>query len=63
VVSDNDGCNVTDITGNLDSVTNVCDLAVYPDGTVLTGVYGTKANLSVFALRQTTGNGTWINPS
>ena len=63
VVSDNAGASFTDITGSFDAVNNVLGVAACADGTILTGLTGYVADTSGFALRQTTGNGTWIKPS
>jgi len=59
--SDNLGQSFTAITGNLDSISTLIGTAAYPDGTILAALGSDAQNR--FALRQTTGNGTWINPS
>jgi RNA polymerase sigma factor (sigma-70 family) len=59
--SDDLGQSFTGITGNLDSISNLVGTAAYPDGTILAALGSDAQNR--FALRQTTGNGTWIIPS
>ena len=59
--SDDLGASFSDITGNLDNPGGLVGSAAYPDGTILAAVQGDAQYQ--FALRQTTGNGTWINPS
>ena len=61
LMSDDLGATFTDITGNLDDPSGIIDSAAYPDGTILAATLNDAQGRSL--LRQTTGNGAWINPS
>jgi RNA polymerase sigma factor (sigma-70 family) len=57
-MSDTLGQSFTDITGNLGATSDLVGTAEYPDGTIVAALMADATNH--FALRQSTGNATWI---
>jgi RNA polymerase sigma factor (sigma-70 family) len=60
VYSDDLGKTFTDATGNLDTNDMVIGLDILPDASLLAGISADLTHL--FALRTSTGNGTWAAP-